>query len=135
MRTIKFRAKDIENGGPWRYGSLVNYPDGTCAIVCFDNDGNELSYDVAPDTLGQFIGLRDFDGKEIYEGDILECIVERADNCDNVFRSIVEFDGAAFLLRDKSDSRIRVTIKNILIKEYLSSWLIVGNIHENPELQ
>lgn len=66
---IKFRGRDLNNNGEWRTGSLIIYPKGNHVIIDFDDQGNELSWDVDPGTIGQLVKI--VDGKELYHGDIV----------------------------------------------------------------
>lgn len=133
MRTIKFRGKRIDNK-EWVYGYLYELPlpsGDACMILTQDNNhldnSLEPEYDLAftlwvdlfvvdPDTVGQYTGLHDKNGKEIYEGDIIR-------HKDMVKPYHVIYDGHQFTPNDGFRSL-----------SYPKHWEVIGNIHDNPEL-
>ena len=127
MREILFRGKRIDNG-EWIEGFYVHVP---CGRMCKDEhliqtlklDGrvNGL-FNVDPETVGQFTGLTDKNGKKIFEGDIV-CLYGELYN--KIF-SIVFAEGC-FRLGTKNG--YACTLHNLT-----SALEVIGNIHDNPEL-
>lgn len=113
MRQIKFRGKGCFSE-KWVYGDLLNFNDNTFI---------ETSV-VYPDTVGQFTGLYDKDGREIYEGDILSSGYMDAGNIEVRFvRGVF-----AFLWNGDLDNECPTTAPT-------HEWAeVIGNIHDNPEL-
>lgn len=135
MRIIKFRGKKLENG-EWLYGDLVQDDRGGHYVYPNDCDGLYVNNKVNTDTVGQFTGLLDKNGKEIYEGDIVKHpyidpifrdLVESEDG-DGVTSEVVFHDGAFCVKYDINDF---IYLDSFTRHKHVE---VVGNIHDNPEL-
>ena len=144
MREIKFRGKSVESG-EWVYGGFFE-SGGKSYIVLGDaavvggamfNDLLADFTEIDPKTVGQYTGLKDKNGKEIYEGDILR------NPYDRVIVAWWSTLGACFLLvwdedyRDIQGKDPRTSEGNPVGVdgfEDVDFCEIIGNIHDNPEL-
>ena len=143
MREIKFRGKRVDNG-EWAYGcfaEFVNYLDGDTKPGIQVTNQVPSGFDrmipafetelvgVIPETVGQYTGLFDKNGVEIYEGDIITTDLERP-------YLIVEYRNGAFMLNcnDGLDDYYDVFFgTSEESKEVYKYGEVIGNIH-NPEL-
>ena len=119
MREIKFRGRIPYDKG-WVYGDLRHIGNNLIYIV--DKFGHGSS--VNPETVGQFTGLRDSNGRDIYEGDVVQSKELLFPYDTGVIRYCGEF--TSFYL-DTGDG----DINDLSDDEGLT---VLGNVHDNPEL-
>ena len=130
MREILFRGKRIDNG-EWVEGNLfvpdkVDFRKPPTEILMGTNIVR-ISYEVDPETVGQYTGLKDKNGKRVFEGDICQhektgrtiSVSWHGTMAGYVWSKRIEdnhlFDfGELFRVHDK--------------------YAVIGNIHDNPEL-
>lgn len=133
-REIKFRGKRLTDG-KWIYGDF--FRNRRLAFIAADGIvENPLAswqdYNVDPDTVGQFTGLYDREGNEIFEGDVVTGL-EYADfhtGDDGNVNAVVVWDTewASFML----DAGCRVNIRPCA--DIRRRIRVTGNIHDNPSL-
>ena len=150
MREIKFRGKCMCSD-EWVYGDLIHKRHDRDALMIQDENG--LGSDVLPETVGQFTGLHDEDGKEIYEGDIICLYHFFVQYCSYEPKPI---RGAYDVEVDKDELNTTVSYKRNYVVEFRPNrgWIVrngsvhhplrsyagvaygkvIGNIIDNPNL-
>lgn len=125
-RIIKFRAKDKKTG-KWAYGDLTHSKGINAEVEKLIYDRVMVAnYEVDEDTVGQFTGLKDKNGKEIYMGDIISIN-------DRPFGYIKWNPNGYFYIHTSTICEYQdCIVVGKMIKNYPSE--VVGNIHDNPEL-
>ena len=117
MREMLFRGKRIDNG-EWVYGDLIHIGSKSYITHCVDSD-----------TVGQYTGLTDKNGKKIFEGDIVKVtgLYPDRDGEKRIWRQIrvgevFYYHGAYYF------------DKWLLCKTSEKCLEVIGNIHDDPEL-
>lgn len=119
MREILFRGKRIDNG-EWECG-MPFASIGICGIYAIQTLDGDI-FDIIPETVGQYTGLTDKNGKKVFEGDIVS--YERDEEYgqiayhENEAMFVVQFD----------------TWLTDFDHMYGKNLEVIGNIHDNPEL-
>ena len=133
MREILFRGKQLDNG-EWvegafcpkdcdmPFGPMVDKP----SIIKLDDPCSGFWFEVDPDTVCQFTGLLDKNGKRIFEGDILLL--------DNI-KGVVNYGTGCFCVKMTQPHYLcrNNPAIDIILNEY-PGLEVIGNIHDNPEL-
>lgn len=120
MREILFRGKRFDNG-QWIYGDLRQYSKKHIGIYSFELQ--QIVRGIDPATVGQYTGLKDKNGKRIWEGDIVTRILfDKLYQYEVVYQTgYASFDGirkGGFISFGNDGDCFEV----------------IGNIHDNPEL-
>jgi len=142
MREIKFRGKT--GGGVWYYGYLVNADGFSHIFFGWEVNGGWKFVEVTQETVGQFTGLKDKNGVEIYEGDVVDTVNIHGELSG--YPKIVEFkeqnlghsyhqQTIGWNVRSARSARgARGSDCGLSALFGNPSVEVIGNIHENPEL-
>ena len=143
MREILFRAKRQYNG-EWIYGDLQHNGKNIPKWV----EGEEI----IPETVGQFTGLTDKNGKKIFEGDIVKfnnqvgTIINEYGSCGIGIDECINYKRLEVYLEDKTHNFYSGVYNDNFISLWEIGWNcnaidgkikeleVIGNIHDNPEL-
>ena len=163
MREIQFRAKRCDNGD-WAYSKTIatntpldggddrwfigagqpadQYINENGNMVAVETTGECLFYAIDPETVGQYTGLTDKNGKRVFEGDIIKWRwwhdVYMGRDIEHLWR--VDWDSESGLIAfvDSPTTGANLSIHNHagdrIMDGKIGRFEVVGNIHDNPEL-
>lgn len=119
MREILFRGKTYN--GKWVQGDLSQHKIGKKFIKC----GSAIqSYEVIPETIGQYTGLTDKNGTKIFEGDIVRTDKGKIYEIKMQKGCWIVWNDKAKMIYDKWD----------FLNTFAPTIEVIGNLHNNPEL-
>lgn len=118
MRTIKFRGRDF--AGLWHHGDLIH--DDENLLIRFGGCANAY---IENETMGQFTGITDKNGKDIYEGDIMN-------DPTSMCVGVVEWN--SILCQFQLSWQNMHTAADLFFMVKCGSF-VIGNIHDNPEMR
>ena len=137
MRKYKFRGKD-KNTGKWVYGFYLEqdtYNMGSKntkkdllkkdAGVIVQNSKYDSGTVIDKETIGQYTGLKDKNGKEIYEGDIVKVFTNKKWRIGKII-----YEHSGFTIDVTNNKELEYGRTSII--ESLTE--VIGNIYDNPEL-
>lgn len=151
-REILFRGKRVDNG-EWIEGDLGKlwgkqpYIMPKCYFASkdlgFDDEeemmnNKELSLggfiEVISETVGQFIGITDKKGIEIFEGDICKCRYYKHSEPDLYLNQLISFEKGSFITTNNNEYTLSDDVYSHCPVYIVDVFEVIGNIHDNPEL-
>ena len=148
MREILFRGK-VKNTNEWQYGDLRHW---TKKSVGIHHQELHTTLRVIPETVGQYTGLTDKNGKKIFEGDIFkfndEVWSSYYTSCGTEYDSwevenygvvgfnedLAKYDFVEYKFNENSVEADLHENHDIEFAEFIGDLEVIGNIHDNPEL-
>lgn len=125
MRDILFRGK-ILGLTDWSYGYYAKSGENHFILLDTDNEDNYSIVD--PETVGQYTGFTDKNGKRIFEGDIVQFDYVDDDGNDAVEDFLISYKKGAFFARQLGNIKCPSNILHIKQRH------VIGNKWDNPEL-
>ena len=126
MRDLSFRGKDSTGAmnNDWFYGSLdTTFNEDFPRIICKDRWENTMLITVDGETVGQYTGLKDKNGRKIFEGDIVKVYLAY-----KTIVCIVKWEDCSYVLQDIKIQDYKYSMGKSFELE------VIGNIYDNPEL-
>ena len=134
MREILFRGKRLDNG-EWVDGYLYITHNGEHEISIYNDEVNieRWTHEVDPSTIGQYTGLKDKNGKRIWEGDIIDASAEWWDASGPAGHSspIIPVEWCEYYCGFDPFANYDCDCGVFI---YANNCIVIGNVHDNPEL-
>lgn len=121
-RIIKFKAKCLDNG-EWVEGDLL-HAETLAFITWFENGFRKLEK-VDPSTICQFTGLKDEDGTEIWEHDILKNL--------SMTNEVIFRNGSFIIVEDYDDDIVEISLSNCVLYDNICYLKVIGNKFDRKE--
>lgn len=128
MREILFRGKRLDNG-EWVEGNLfVSDTDGRTYILVGSRMVT-IEWEVDPSTVGQYTGLKDKNGKKIFEDDV--CRFREWSNGEMCWNGKVHFEHQQFMISGGPNKECE-TMFELCLSRFISENIeVIGNVHDN----
>ena len=132
MSEILFRGKF---GNEWKYGYLSVEPKGLVIKEPYNDNKSEI-WHIAPETVCQFTGITDKNGRKIFEGDILRCVDEYETYITSVYyaENTLCVDIHIGVDIPECDNYTAIGFAESIWKNQCCEVEVIGNIYDSPEL-